>query len=221
MASLPSTLKGFIEGGVLGLKEFWRIRFTANMAKSNPIRFPPKVRALLNAAVLALQDPARPVPDLSPITEWLEVDGWDYVVNGQVSSYCHVDSLAGTNDLDKLLGFFNDDSLLEYTDIENYSLIKDSDRIEFARSEIARRLEESMDSVHCIPVHSTTVSPAYLCMMVYFHPQGGAFFSNLEVCHSVDDYLKPLKGDIVLDADSLSDKDILQRWHKGKLSWPK
>lgn len=191
------------------------------MDDSTPIEFPPEVRALLDQAVLALWDPAQPVPDLSPITDWLEVDGWNYVVGGVVGAYCYVGSRTGPNYLGQIVDDLKDDDLLEYSDIANYSRIKNADRIEFARSVIASRLEESMDSIHSIPVLSETMPPADLCMMMYFHPQGGAEFSNLVVCHSIEDYLEPLKGDIVMDANSLSDRDILKLWHKGKFSWVK
>ncbi len=177
------------------------------MDESKPIEFPPEVRELLDAAVLALWDPARPAPDLSPITEWLEVDGWDYVVDGIVGSYCYVSELAE---------YLDDDNLLEYTDIERHSQIKNADRLDFARSEIASKLDDCMDSIHCIPVESPSMPPAALCMMMYYHPQGGAAFGSLEVCHSVEDYLESFKGDIVMNANDLSDRDILGLWRKAK-----
>ena len=58
-------------------------------------------------------------------------------------------------------------------------------------------------------------------MMMYFHPQGGAEFYDLMLCHSIDDYLESLKGDIAMDADSLSDRDILRFWTKGAPAWMK
>jgi hypothetical protein len=191
------------------------------MDDSSLIEFPPEVRALLDQAVLALWDPARPDPDLNSITDWLEVEGWDYVVDGLVGAYRYVGSRTGPNYLGQIVDYLNDDYLLECTDIDNYSRIKNADRIEFARSVIASSLEESMDSIHSIPVLSDTMPPADLCMMMYFHPQGGAEFSNLFVCHSIDDYLEPLKGDIAMDANSLSDRDILKLWRKGKFNWVK
>ena len=57
--------------------------------------------------------------------------------------------------------------------------------------------------------------------MMYFHPQGGAEFYDLIVCHSIDDYLESLRGEIVMDVNSLSDQVILKLWHKGKFSWVK
>lgn len=177
------------------------------MDESKPIEFPPEVRELLDAAVLALWDPARPAPDLSPISEWLEVDGWDYVVNGIVGPYRYLSELAD---------YLDDDYLLDCTDIEKHSLIKNPDRIEFGRSVIASRLDDCMDSIHFIPVDSLSMPPAALCMMMYYHPQGGAEFSDLVLCHSIEDYLESLKGDIVMNADDLSDGDILGLWRKAK-----
>ncbi len=191
------------------------------MDDSSLPEFPPEVCTLLDQAVFSLWDPARPVPDLSPITGWLEVEGWDYVVDGLVGSYLYVGSRTGPNYLGQIVDYLNDDYLLECTDIDDYSRIKNADRIEFARSDITSRLNESMDSIHRVSVRSDAMPPADLCMMVYFHPQGGAEFSNIVVCHSIDDYLESLKGDIVMDAKSLSDRDILKLWHKGKFSWVK
>ena len=182
------------------------------MDDSAPIEFPPEVRALLDQAVLHLWDPTRPVPDLWPIKDWLEVDGWGHVVTGLAGSYCYLNSLS--DDL-------NDTTLLDNWDIEKKSQIKNADRIQYARSVIDSRLEESMDSIHSIPVHSDTMPPADLCMMIYFHPQGGTEFYDLMVCHSIDDYLESLKGDIVMDMNKLRDRDILRHWTKGDPPWRK
>lgn len=183
------------------------------MDDSTRIEFPPEVRSLLDQAVLALWDPARPVPDLSPITDWLEVDGWDHVVNGLVGPYLARESLCE---------ILHDSALREDWDIGQKSRIRNADRIEYARSEIANRLADGMDTIACIPIDSPTMPPADLCMMVdYNHPQGGAQFPDLMVCHSIDDYLESLKGDIVMDADSLSDRDILRLWTKGDPAWMK
>ena len=65
------------------------------------------------------------------------------------------------------------------------------------------------------------MSPAALCILMYYHPQGGAEFGSLEVCHSIEDYLESFKGDIIMDANDLSDREILRLWRKAKSARPK
>jgi hypothetical protein len=69
-----------------------------------------------------------------------------------------------------------------------------------------------MDCIHRLPIDSASMPPADLCMMMYFHPQGGASISDLMVCHSVDDYLASRDGSIVISESSLTDKKILRMW---------
>ena len=182
------------------------------MDETATIYFPAEIRGLLDAAVLKLWDPARPVSDLSPVADWLEADGWDHLVRGTVGSYRYVSEVAE---------YLDDFYLIEYTDIEDYSQIKNADRLKYARMMIADKLEECMDSIHCIPVESLSMPPAALCMVMYYHPQGGAEFGYLEVCHSIEDYLESFKGDIIMDVNSLSDREILRLWRKAKSARPK
>jgi hypothetical protein len=71
-----------------------------------------------------------------------------------------------------------------------------------------------MDSMHVIELESKKMPPAVICILMYFHPQGGAFFDPIKVDFTVEDYLDSIKDDIILDKDHLSDQLILQAWVK-------
>ena len=170
-------------------------------------KFPPNVQKTLDAAVLHLWDKRRPEPDFDSLSEWLEGDGWDDVVSLLVGCFIYTD---------RIMDDLNDENLLEYRDIDNQACITNSDRIEFARDHINHLISDSMDSFHALPVESKNMPPAELCFTMYFHPQGGAYFSGISVCHSHQDYLRACEGDFIIDANDLSDSQILNLWKKSE-----
>ena len=86
-------------------------------------KFPANLRSLVDQAICNLWDKNCPLPDLSPLGEWLEVDGWDYVVDGIYSSYA---------DMEVLKEFLSDEMLIEYDYAAHTSEITDA--IKEARS---------------------------------------------------------------------------------------
>jgi hypothetical protein len=170
-------------------------------------KFPPNVQKTLDAAVLHLWDKRRPEPDLDSLSEWLEGDGWDDVVSLSVGCCIYTD---------RIMDDLNDETLLEYRDIADPKKITNPQRIEFARSRIEHLISDSMDSFHAIPIESKNMPPAELCFTMYFHPQGGAYFSGISVCHSHQDYLNDCEGDFIIDANDLSDSQILTLWKKSE-----
>lgn len=176
---------------------------------------PLDLQALLKRAFLHLSDRSLPKVDLRPLSEWLEVEGWDDVVTGLVSSY--IDSSC-------LLDDFNDEMLLEHSDIENASLIKASDRIAYARQRIEYLLSTSMDSVHAVPIMFEHEIQAELCFTMYYHPQGGATFGEFELHHRSEEFLERYAGEIITDPRDLSDSQIRHLWKKSEAqlkSWEK
>jgi hypothetical protein len=170
-------------------------------------KFPPNVQKTLDAAVLHLWDKRRPEPDFDSLSEWLERDGWDDVVSLLVGCCIYTD---------RIMDDLNDENLLEYRDIENQASITNLDRIEFARDHINHLISDSMNSFHALPVESKNMPPAELCFAMYFHPQGGAYFSGISICHSHQDYLNECNGEIIIDANDLSDLEILALWRKSE-----
>lgn len=177
--------------------------------------FPKNIKELLNTAINNLWDERVPQPDLSSMSDWLESDGWDDVVSGLTSSCIYTS---------RILEDFNDENLLEHRDIGNKQNITNDDRIAFARGLIDYLLSDSMDSCHSIPIETDQMPPAVLCFIMYFHPQGGASFYDLRVCHSAEDYLRDCGGEIINDSADLSNSEILGLWRKSEAhlkSWSK
>jgi hypothetical protein len=170
-------------------------------------KFPKRLQRLIDDGIRHLWDAKYPEPDLFLLAEWLESEAWDDVVSGLMSCYI---------DRDRVIEFLNDETLLEYFDINESIGITDEDRIGLARGRIDSLIEDSMCSAHVIDVESKGMPPASLAMTMYFHPQGGAEFYDLTICHSAEDYLASLKPEYILGQSDLSDDEILKLWKKSK-----
>jgi hypothetical protein len=169
--------------------------------------FPKKLQLLIDDGIRHLWDPKYPDPDLSLLAEWLESEAWDEVVNGMMGGYI---------DRDRVLEFLDDETLMEDFEIDELTGISDQDRIDFARGRIHDLFEDNMCSVHVIDVESKAMPPASLAMTMYYHPQGGAEFYDLTICHSAEDYLASLKPECILEQSDLPDEEILKLWKKPK-----
>ena len=165
--------------------------------------FPSKLQKILDKAVLHLWDKEIPLPDLSPLEEWLETDGWDDVVSGIQGSYIL---------LSEASEFLSDENLMEFLDIDQKLKITNDDRISFARNHMEFKISESMDSFHSIDIETKKMPSAVLCITLYYHGQGGALFHDISVCHSTADYLQDCNGEIIMDPNDLSDLKIIEMW---------
>ena len=168
-------------------------------------KIPTNLRPLVDQAICNLWDKNYPLPDLSPLGDWLEVDGWDYVVDGIYSPYV---------DMEALKEFLSDEMLIEYDYVEYASEITDAIRLEFARQKIDHLLTESMYSMHVIELESKHMPPAVLCVLMYYHGQGGAFFNSIDVDFSAEDYINLVKDDIILYQHYITDSQLLEAWAK-------
>ena len=166
-------------------------------------RFPPALQKIIDEAVLSLWDQDLPRPDLDALSGFLEVEGWDLVVEGLNGSCISADELTYV---------FHDEMLMEYTGITSIDSIKNIDRVKFTRGHIEYLISQSMDSFHSITIETQKMPPADLCFIVYFHYQGGATFYDFELCHSSEDFIQARKGSLIVNANDLSDKDILELW---------
>ena len=170
-------------------------------------KFPKKLQRLIDDGIHHLWDAKYPKPDLFLLSEWLESEAWDDVVRGMMGGYI---------DRDSVIEFLNDETLMEDFDIDESTGISDQDRIDFVRGKIHDLFEDNMCSIHVIDVESKGMPPASLAMTMYFHPQGGAEFYDLTICHSAEDYLASLKPEYILDQSDLPDDEILKLWKKPK-----
>ena len=170
-------------------------------------KFPKKLQRLIDDGIHHLWDAKYPKPDLFLLSEWLESEAWDDVVRGMMGGYI---------DRDSVIEFLNDETLMEDFDIDESTGISDQDRIDFVRGKIHDLFEDNMCSIHVIDVESKGMPPASLTMTMYYHPQGGAEFYDLTICHSAEDYLASLKPEYILEQSDLPDDEILKLWKKPK-----
>jgi hypothetical protein len=168
-------------------------------------KFPKKLQLLIDDAIRHLWDPKYPKPDLRPLIDYLEDGAWDDLVNGIVGGFI---------DRDRLVEFLDDATLMDHIDVDGPNGITDQYRIDFARGRLDSLVEESMYSIHAIDVESKAMPPASLCVMMYYHGQGGSSYYDLSVCHSAEDYLESLKPETILEQGDLGDDDILKLWKK-------
>lgn len=182
---------------------------------STPFDLPLDLKRLLEKNVLHLWNEKYPAPDLTPLGEWLEVEGWDEVISGLYSSCIYSSNV---------MTYLNDETLMEHIDIVKRKDIKNSDRISFARNHIEYLLSDSMDSIHSISIEFNDMPPADLCFTMYYHGQGGAKFDDFELCHSPEKFIKEFDGDLITSPADLSDLQILDLWKKSEhqlKSWRK
>jgi hypothetical protein len=168
-------------------------------------KFPKKFQVLIDDAIRHLWDPKYPEPDLLLLTECLEDEAWDDLVMGILGGYI---------DRDRLIEFLDDATLLDYVDVDEKTGITVQDRINFARGRLEHLLNETMCSIHAIDVESKAMPPASLCIMMYYHGQGGSSYYDISVWHTEDEYLASLKPEIILEQGDITDVEILNLWKK-------
>lgn len=170
-------------------------------------KFPVELRPLVDQAIFHLWDKKYPRPDLTPLGDWLGLgsEGWDYVVSGLFSPYVHIEDTKE---------FFSDEMLIEYGYAVNLSDITDEIRLKCACQRIDSLISGSLDSMHVIELESEKMPPAVICILMYYHPQGGAYFTSIDIDFSVEDYIDSIKDDIILGQDYFSHQQILKAWVK-------
>lgn len=168
-------------------------------------KFPKKFQLLIDDAICHLWDPKYPEPDLQLLTEFLEDEAWDDLVMGILGGYI---------DRDRLIEFLDDSIFMDYEYVDEKTGITDQDRINFARGRLQYLLDESMYSIHAFEVESKSMPPASLCIMMYYHGQGGATYYDISVWHSYDEYLAIQKPEIIMEQGDISDDEILKLWKK-------
>jgi len=168
-------------------------------------KFPIELRHLLDQAICNLWDKNYPRPDLTSVCDWLERDGWDYVLGGFFSSYIYIKN---AND------YFFDGMLIENDYVVDEADVTDEIRLAFARQKINYLISESGDSLHVIELESEKMPPAVLCILMSYNLQDGDDFTSIDVDFSVEDYLESIRDDVILGQEYLSDQQILQTWLK-------
>jgi hypothetical protein len=169
------------------------------------IEIPESLRKLATDAVTSIIHQSLPLPDLKPLQDWFEDEGWDEVVMSVQGSCVYVENFAAD--------YFNDDSVREHSDSDDVD-ITDTMRIQFGRMFIDSRLEQSEDSVHAVELKVSPLPSVYLDCMVIGQGQGGWLLEWGTAYASVQELLDSYEGTAVGDSTSLSDEKILELWQK-------
>jgi hypothetical protein len=177
------------------------------------MEFPRSLQKILEEGVLHLWDDNYPKPDLTPLGEWLEVDGWD-------------DLLAAWTNEDVALNLkewanfkFSDSSLRDDEGIDDSVAITDQMRVDYARAAISDAVEQSdgydSPSVHSFPIERKDGKQAILGCTVEIHgqtgpvPQWHGVFADKEAYYG---YLRETGFLLHSNVDEISDAEILSFW---------
>ena len=169
------------------------------------IELPESLRKLAADVVHSVVNQSLPLPDLKPLQDWFEVEGWDAVVMSVQGSCVYLENFASD--------YFNDDSVREHSDSDDVD-ITDEMRIQFGRMYVDSRLEQSEDSVHAIELKVSPLASVFLDCMVIGQGQGGWELEWGSVYKSVKELLDSYEGMVVGDSTNVSDEKILELWHK-------
>lgn len=181
---------------------------------NNPT-FPTELQPVLDAALHDFQE-GKVNPDiLKPIYEWLEVDGWEALINDLGEQMAL--------NLGYLAQFqFNDSELRASMDIPDERPLTDEDRIRWGRSHIDRVLngddEYLMPSIHTYEVKASDGFKAVIGCIVEIHGQAGPACQWEGLWKSRNDFLEAVgEGDgywVTPLMGEIPDDVILKLWQR-------
>ncbi len=181
---------------------------------NNPT-FPTELQPVLDAALHDFQEGKVNPGILKPIYEWLEVDGWEALINDLGEQMAL--------NLGYLAQFqFNDSELRACMDIPDEQPLTDEDRIRWGRSHIDRVLngddEYLLPSIHTYEVQASDGFKAVIGCIVEIHGQAGPVCQWEGLWKSRNDFLEAVgEGDgywVTPLMGEIPDDVILKLWQK-------
>ena len=169
------------------------------------IELPQSLHKLATDVVNSVIHKRLPLPDLTPIQDWFENEGWDEVVMSVQGNIVYVENIASDS--------FNDDSIRENSDSAEIQ-ITDVIRIQFGRMFIESQLDQTEDSLHAVELKVLQLPSVFLDCMVIGQGQGGWYCDWGSAYQSMDELLEAYKGMAVRDSSDFSDDEILALWKK-------
>ncbi len=169
------------------------------------IKLPQSLHKLATEVVKGVLDKRLPLPDLKPIQDWFEDEGWDEVVMSVQGNIVYVENIASDS--------FNDDSIRDNSDSDDIE-ITDRIRIQFGRMFIDDQLDQTEDSLHAVELKVSRLPAVFLDCMVIGQGQGGWYCEWGSAYQSMQELLDSYKGMAVRDSSNVSDDEILDLWQK-------
>jgi hypothetical protein len=169
------------------------------------IEIPESLRTLAEDTIKSVFDKNFPAPDLKPLHDWYEDDGWDEVVMSTQGGCVDLKSLAAD--------YFHDYEITDDLGSEDIE-ITDQMRLSYARALLENRVEESEDGIQAVELRVPSLPSVFLDCFIKGQGQGG-----WEVCwgatyKSVQELLDSYKNIWVTVSRDVSDEDLLKLWNR-------
>jgi hypothetical protein len=168
------------------------------------IEVPEDLRSLRDAAVAYAHGKRKTCPDLKPLEDWFEDDGWDDVVMSVQGGVVHLGSVA-----DK---YFSNSMLRDYVDVPPKARISKALKLAYARERLNYELSQTDDSLHAVQI--SNAPDTYLACFIFGQGQGGWEVDWSGLFTSTDEFIRLDEGlyDYFVSSDHISDDEILRLW---------
>jgi len=180
----------------------------------NKIEFPKELISINDAIVAHIHNGADMPNNVEELENWLERDGWDYLIGDE-------GFIGYAVDLHHLANFRFDDSELRYEyELEDTAQITDAMRVQYGNKLIDEAIAENdgyiCPSVHCVEISSGGKS-AFIGCLIEIHGQGGPVSYWQGAYKSQDDFLKAIRENHVVMFDeikNIKDEEMLTLWKR-------
>jgi len=169
------------------------------------IEIPESLRKLAEDTIKSVFDKNFPAPDLKPLHDWFEDDGWDEVVMSTQGGCVDLKNLAEDH--------FHDESVREALDSDDEE-ITDHMRLSFARAFIDEQVEEARDSINPVELKVPSLPSVYLDCFIRDQGQGGWTVEWGPVFQNIQELFESYRHILVMDSNDVSDEEILRLWTK-------
>ena len=169
------------------------------------VEIPESFQDLAKAAIRKVYKKYSRTPDLKPLHDWFENEGWDEIVMSSLGGCVYLESVASTD--------FYDDYLKEDFDLSaNNVFLSDEMRISFARRRLDFHLNQADDSIHAVELKVPELPSVFIDCFIRGQGQGGWELEWGLAYKTTQDLLDSYGEMVVMDAKEVSDNKILKLW---------
>jgi len=169
------------------------------------IEIPESLRKLAEDTIKSVFDKNFPAPDLKPLHDWYEDDGWDHVVMSIDAGSVNLKNLAAD--------YFHDYVISDESGSDDIE-VTDHMRLSYARKLLDKRLEESMDGIQAVELKVPSLPPVFLDCFIHGQGQYGYEVYWGKAYKSPQEVLDIYKNIWVMNSRDVSDEDLLKLWNR-------